>query len=367
MAAVTLSTPAMHAWTWQGWIGGGCDHRGEVSLTGEDQLQMFVDGNRVRFDVLRMMQTASGAVIDYPRDGDPRVIRRPAEIKPDQYWRCDSCGHVIGPQGERPGGEPGDPYAWVHGCPQCHANNRRPSGYSPTEVVHPPRPSDEAVARDTRDCEAAIRATYRRLRPNFAGRYDVPLTALREALGDRWPREVVDAALTKLGAHDDVFLHSRSHKQTDPATQAAALQYGGDYSHGIVIDRARGAGISRTLQVIGSADYRTAQSSLAPLSDRDVNYLAERLGVDTAGGRDAVAERVAQKAEANRRAWLTSAEQEREDGTLLYRADHEPEWVATWTDADRQAAREAAQRMLQWGGGNSADHHGYYERARRWL
>ncbi len=367
MAALTLSSEDMHAWTWQGWTGGGCNDRGDVVLVSQEQLDMFVTANRVRFDVLRMAQTASGAVIDYRRDGRIEVVRHPAEIKPNQYWRCNTCGWVMGPQGQRPGRNTADePYGWTTECPQCCANGRQRSGYTPTEVIHPPRPSNEAIARDTRECEAAIRATYRRLRPNYPG-YDVPLTAIREALGNRWDRETVDAALTKLGAHDDVFLHGRSHNQTNAETQAAALAYGGEYRHGIVIDRDRGAGVSRTLQVIRSIDQRTAESMLAPLSAADTHYIAERMDVDTRGSLDDVKARIAVQSEMNRKKWLDDARQEREDGSLLYRADHEPEWVAGWTDAERQAAREAAQRMLQWGGGNSADHRGYYERARRYL
>jgi hypothetical protein len=49
---------------------------------------------------------------------------------------------------------------------------------------------------------------------------------------------------------------------------------------------------------------------------------------------------------ANHQAWLADARQGQDDGTLLYRADTDPDWVAGWTDADRRRAREAAERLL---------------------
>jgi hypothetical protein len=89
-----------------------------------------------------------------------------------------------------------------------------------------------------------------------------------------------------------------------------------------------------------------AESMLAPLADADVTYLADRMGVDTTGTPADVRRRVAEQAETNQQAWLADARQGEEDGKLLYRADHDPEWVQGWTEADRQAAREAAARLL---------------------
>lgn len=370
MAALTLSSAEMHAWTWQGWLDGGCDHRGDVVLVSQEQLDMFVQANRVRFDVLRMMQTASGAVIDYRRDGQVKVIRPPAEIKPNQYWRCNTCGHVMGPQGNRPGGVPGDPYAWVEGCPMCHGNNRRPTGYSPTEVHFPPHVDGAALDRDTRDVEAEIRRAVDELAPqydDFRHGYAVPLEALRERLG-HVDRETLDVALSKLGTHRDVHLDTGrvGHKQANEAAQRAALPFGGEHVSRIRInpdDR----NVTDVLQSIRSADRAHATSMAAPLSDQDVRYIAERMDVDTSGTTDQVRERIVDRADANCQAWRAAAIQEETDGKLLYRADNDPAWVASWSPAERQAAYEAAERMLQWRGGNSPDHTGFYERARRWL
>jgi hypothetical protein len=69
---------------------------------------------------------------------------------------------------------------------------------------------------------------------------------------------------------------------------------------------------------------------------------------------------------ANHDDWMEVARQGEEDGTLLYRADTQPEWVATWTDDDRQRARDAAQRLLERA---DRDESWAYvrDRAARWL
>jgi hypothetical protein len=174
----------------------------------------------------------------------------------------------------------------------------------------------------------------------------VPLADLRAALPADLDREAVDAALTKLAGHSDVHLNPRTaQRQADPTTQQAALPIGGSYSHTLSIEGGRPS-MAATLQRIRSTGRVQAESMLAPLADADVTYLADRMGVDTTGTPADVRRRVAEQAETNQQAWLADARQGEEDGKLLYRADHDPEWVQGWTEADRQAAREAAARLL---------------------
>jgi rubrerythrin len=68
------------------------------------------------------------------------VDQHPAE--PTRYHRCVECGYVAGPQVQQPGG-----------CPNCQT---RGGSFTPTEIVFPSRPSDEAIAQDTRDVEADV-------------------------------------------------------------------------------------------------------------------------------------------------------------------------------------------------------------------
>ncbi|NUS91753.1 MAG: hypothetical protein HOQ36_04980 [Nocardia sp.] len=59
------------------------------------------------------------------------------------------------------------------------------------------------------------------------------------------------------------------------------------------------------------------------------------MGVDLCAGSDELCQRIAERADRNYREERADAQQGERDGTLLYRADTEPEWVATWTDDDR--------------------------------
>ena len=250
------------------------------------------------------------------------------EAPAPKYHRCGECGYVVGPQAQRP-----------RGCPNCRTGD---VAFTATDIVFPPRPSDEAIARDTRDVEASIRQLYADLAERDGE--SVPLADIRDALPDDLDRETVDAALCKLAAHTGVHVSPhRDQKQTDPRTQQAALQLGGGYSHTLRIYRDRS--LLDTLQVIRSTTRVQAESILAPLTDRDVAHLAEQMGVDTTGSPAELRTAVAERADTNHREWLADAEQGRLDGTLLYRADNEPDWVAGWTDDDRRQAAEAAARL----------------------
>ncbi|MBN1174894.1 MAG: hypothetical protein JXA67_22235 [Micromonosporaceae bacterium] len=263
-----------------------------------------------------------------------------------RYRRCGSCGYVLGPDlgGSR--------------CPSCSAS----AGFTPVTVTFPVGPSGAALARDTRPVEAQIRAAYARLadRPGAI----VPLTLLRAALPGDLDRETVDVALSHLGTHDDVRLAPvRDHHQTDPATQAAALRVGG-YDHRITIEPAVSA--SGVLQRVRCTDAVHAASMVAPLDEPTLAYVAEHMGLDTGGAAELLRQRIVEQAGANHAAWLVDAEQGRVDGTLLYRADTDPDWVAGWTDGDRRAAGEAARRLLARA---EADPTWAYvrERANRWV
>ena len=249
------------------------------------------------------------------------------------HHRCTRCGYVIGPQIPQP-----------TRCPSCTTLG---GVFTAAEILYPAYPSDEAIARDTRDLEAAIRSAYARLAPHHGD--IVPLVEIRVALlalPGSLDRESVDAALTKLAGHSDVHLSPRTdQRQADPATQQAALRLGGSYSHILNIDP--GQDMTATLQRIRSTSRIQAHSILAPLSDADVTYLAERMDVDTSGTAAQIRDRVAERAETNRQAWLADARQGAADGTLLYRADTDPAWVSGWSETDRQAAQEAAARLLE--------------------
>jgi len=281
---------------------------------------------------------------------DEQAEQQPAASRLARYYRCGGCGYVVGPQEQQPGG-----------CPNCQT---RGGVFTPTEIAFPARPSEEAIAQDTRDVEAAIREAY----GSLAGHRGaiVPLADVRAALPADLDRETVDAALTKLAGHADVHVFPRTdQKQAAPTTQQAALPIGGGYSHSLIIEGGRPR-MTTTLQAITMTSRVQAESMLAPLDDTEVAYLADRMGVDTTGTPADVRRRIAQQAETNRQQWHADARQGEEDGKLLARADHDPEWVQGWTDADRQAAREAGARLLA-----RADHDlgwAYIrERATRWL
>ncbi len=273
-----------------------------------------------------------------------------------RYHRCGSCGYVIGPS-EHTG-------ELVGRCPTYCSTDA--VTFTPTEITFPPAPSREAVARDTRDVEAQIRQTYARLaRPGG----HMKLADLRAALPPDLDRETVDAALTKLGVHSDVHLWPNSdQKQASPADQAAALRFGGGYDHTIMIE-AGPQSIADVYRRVKSTDRVHAESMLAPLDRWQLERLADRF--ETADGRtgliytnrddDTLRAHLAQESATNHEAWLAKANQEVADGTLLYQADNDPEWVASWTDEDRATARAAAERQSQmdWDVGR--------ERGRRWL
>lgn len=244
------------------------------------------------------------------------------------FHKCTVCGYVTGPLPQPPGG-----------CISCR---RAGVAFTAISVTYPARPSDQALDSDTRDLEATIRATYARLaeRPGAA----VPLADLRAALPTGLDRDTIDAALIKLAGHTGVhIIPTGSQKQVRPDTQQAALDMGGQYNHTLYIEP--NPSLTDTLQVITSTSRVRAESILAALDDRAVAWLADRMGVATDGSPVQLRDRVAERAAHNRRQWLANARQGREDGTLLYRADNEPEWVASWTATDREQVAAAAARL----------------------
>jgi len=192
-----------------------------------------------------------------------------------QYYLCTHCGEVMGPRAQ-PSGD----------CRRCKRGDF-------TEIILPVPPGRQAIALDTRDVEAAIRQAYEGLA--FQRGDGVLLADLRDALPADLDRDTVDAALTKLAAHSGVFLAAGTDQQhADPRTQESALAIGGRYEHVLRIDD-RQRSLATSLQRIRSTSQVRAESMLAPLSDTDVAYLAERMDVDVDGGpaevRCAVAER----------------------------------------------------------------------------
>jgi hypothetical protein len=253
------------------------------------------------------------------------------------FFRCDGCGYVL----ETPAARGNVVAIEPAGCPNC-----RTSGvtFTPTKVFYPDRPSDDAIERDTRDVEAQIRATYQRLAE--APGIGVPLADLRAALPADLDRETVDAALYKLGAHSDVSLTPYTgQQQATLDNQQAALARGGKYDHTMRIYQGSGHRMPDTLQRIRSTSRVQAASILAPLPWSLVSWLAERMGVEVCDGTEELRERVAERADRNQREERADAQQGQRDGTLLYRADTEPEWVATWTDDDRRQVAAAAARL----------------------
>jgi hypothetical protein len=233
---------------------------------------------------------------------------------------------------------------------------------------------------DTLDVEARIRDAYRQLTTGpepdrAAGRLGqphrlgpiVPLADVRAALPDV-PRETFDAALTRLADHSDVHVAPSgriAHRDMADADRDAALWLGAQDNHTIHIDDTRTTdGIVARLHM---RDRDQATSMVAALDDPEVDSVAQAIGVDIFHGAPEVTrQRLIDQSVANHDAWLADAEQGAEDGALLYRADTDPEWVAGWTDDDRQRAREAAERLL-----NRADREESWayvrERAARWA
>jgi hypothetical protein len=230
---------------------------------------------------------------------------------------------------------------------------------------------------DTLHVEARIRGAYRQLATGpeperAAGRLDrlgaiVPLADLRAALSDV-PREMFDTALARLADHSDVHVIPSgriAHRDMADADRDAALWLGGQYNHTIHIDHARTTdGIVARLHM---RDRDQAASMVAALDDREVESVARAMDLDVFHGDPAVTrQRLIDASVANHDGWLTDARQGEQDGTLLYRADTDPEWVAGWTDDDRQQARDAAQRLLERA---DRDQSWAYvrDRAARWL
>ncbi|GGL17745.1 hypothetical protein [Mangrovihabitans endophyticus] len=292
---------------------------------GDKDFQLGADSGAGQATPASTATSTEGTPVNDDDSDDPR---QPAGRTEGGYHRCTNCGYVAD-RGEQP----------PRRCWNCGTVDGQ---WTPAETFFPDRPSDDAVAADTRDVETEIRNAYARLAHQYGD--GVSLTDLRAALPEGLDRAAVDAALYKLAAHSDVSLTPRTdQKLADDETQRTALATGASYAHTLRIHRNRS--MLDTAQRIHMADRRTAESMLAPLSDRDVAYLAERMDVDTNGTTEQLRERIADRADRNREEWLADARQGADDGTLLYRADNEPEWVATWTEEDRQKAAAAAARL----------------------
>jgi hypothetical protein len=229
---------------------------------------------------------------------------------------------------------------------------------------------------DTLDIEAQIRDAYRQLATGpepdrAAGRLDrlgpiVPLADLRAALPDV-PRDTLDTALTRLADHSDVHVIPSgriAHTHMAQEDRDAALWLGGQHNHTIHIDDTRTTdGIVARLHM---RERDQASSMVAALEDREVDSVARAMGVHVVHGAPEVTrQRLIDASVANHDAWLADARQGAEDGALLYRADTDPDWVAGWTDGDRQRAREAGRRLLE--RANNDESWAYVrERAARW-
>lgn len=274
------------------------------------------------------------------------------------YHRCDTCGNVSGPQDAPP-----------KGCVHCYFAQRTACTFTQIEVAFPSPPGRLALNDDTREIEAAIRAAFDAVSDPRDQGWTVPLTRIRAELPTHYDREGVDAALIKLAAHPDVFLSpaGSGHISATRESQEAALAIGGRWDHGIRIDP-RAWSIDAAYQVLRMASHTQALSLLAPLSLDRINILANRMGVGRAIGSplDALCHEIAGQADATRKAWFADAKQGEKDGTLLYRADNDRDWVNNWTDAERCAVREAAARLLE--RADREENWAYIrERATRWL
>ena len=262
--------------------------------------------------------------------GRPAVVRPP--VRPDDTAAtggADPAGAGGAPSGAAAGGSGGAPPA------------------DPPVV----RNSDEAYRADTGPVEQAVLDAYDRARqdPNRRDPGDiVMLDDLRAALPPGLPRELVDAALLKLGSHPDVSTFPAGRDVTD-AEHAAGVHMGGGVDHAILVHPELTGGNGAMLDVkarIPSADRATALSVLSRLTDDNVRAVAEHMDVPHAGVPAAeLRERVADRAQVNHDAWSADAQQQQDDGTLLYRADNDPEWAAGLDDAGRGELRAAAARL----------------------
>jgi len=251
------------------------------------------------------------------------------------FYRCDECKAVKGPLNAPP-----------PGCIHCHFNRRTGATFTQIEVAFPNAPSAEAIEQDTREIEVAIRDAYYAAANAHPSGY-VPLATIRALLSNVDGREAVDAALTKLASHSDVYYYPAGHLATTRTNQEAALAIGGTWDHFIMIDP-HGRDLGVAFQALHMSSRTRALSILAPLGPDQINHLATKMGVADAIGEDldVIRERIADQAETNRQEWLSDARQGAADGTLLYRADKEPDWVASWSPAEKVAASEAAARLL---------------------
>jgi hypothetical protein len=182
------------------------------------------------------------------------------------------------------------------------------------------------------------------------------------------PRETFDTALARLADHCDVHVIPSgriAHTNMTDADRDAALWLGNQHNHTIHIDDARTTdGIVARLRM---RDRAHAASMVAALDDREVESVARAMGVDIFHGEPEVTrQRLIDQSVANHDGWLADAEHGAEDGTLLYRADTDPEWVAGWTADDRPRAREAAERLLERANRDQSWEY-VRDRAARWL
>src|SRR5262249_47296976 len=143
----------------------------------------------------------------------------------------------------------------------------------------------------------------------------VPLADLRAALPDV-PRDTCDAALSRLADHSDVHVTPSGrvgHKDMADADRDAALWLGGAPQHTISIDDSRTTnGIVERLHL---RDRDHATSMVAALSDREVEAVAGKMGVDVCHGEPEVTrQRLVDQSVANHDAWVADAEQGTEDG-----------------------------------------------------
>jgi hypothetical protein len=208
----------------------------------------------------------------------------------------------------------------------------------------------ESSAPSTLEVEARMRAAYRTLVNEPAPEREAGRV---QRLGSSVPLADLRAGL---GSHSDVYLEPTGiaggrgvvSYQSDLAAEDrdAAVWRGG--THHITISLDEGRTTDGVVARLRMCDRERATSMVAALDDAEVEAAAGPMGVEVAPGEPQVTrQRLVDRSVANADAWMRDAQQGQEDGTLLYRADHEPEWVAGWSEEDRQRAREAGQRLLE--------------------
>jgi hypothetical protein len=245
-------------------------------------------------------------------------------------------------------------------------------------VVRPPEVSADAYAADTRDVERRVRTTYAAVLadPHRARAGDiVMISEVRERMPDV-SREQFDAAMIKLGAHPDVATFPVGHREM-PQDFEQGVARGGTVDEAMIVqpDYTGGNGTMADVeQRVSSADRPTALSVVSGLHDSNVHRLADRMGVPHEGVPiDEVRERIADQAEVNHRVWLAEHGRAAADGTLLYRADNDPAWVAGLDDLGRQALRDAGRRQVEHYTAEATRHNDhttytpYRDRGARWA